>query len=397
MTITPNDAANTITISAAGGGVSDHGALTGLGDDDHPQYLNEGEGDGRYVNTSGDSMNGDLTVTGHIYGNGDLYAGTNLTTDNDFLFMDGGPGVENEYFAWIDGQNTFWTTNDLALNGVLQTGGIQANLGYNRFGGGTAISSNLTDGSDVLVSDDLDVVDDVHIGGALTVGSTLRSDGNLYLGTGDGSDNDYIYMDGSNEALFWSESEDRFRFSDDLYLSGGLETVGNVTTGGNYKYATPQTFYLQMPAMEFKSTGTDIYELGSGVALVSMWPEFEAPLRLPQGAVITHIRYYFYDNTGQNFELTGYLYRRNINTAIMWGPDHFENEHEIMSIVFSTTSAASPSVLSVGDTAVDNNIIDNQNYQYGIRVEFRVDSETTNFALRFYGVRIEYTLQTLRP
>lgn len=24
---------------AGGGGVSDHGALTGLGDDDHPQYL----------------------------------------------------------------------------------------------------------------------------------------------------------------------------------------------------------------------------------------------------------------------------------------------------------------------------------------------------------------------
>ena len=39
ITITPNDADNTITISSRGGGVTDHGALTGLGDDDHPQYL----------------------------------------------------------------------------------------------------------------------------------------------------------------------------------------------------------------------------------------------------------------------------------------------------------------------------------------------------------------------
>lgn len=31
-------------------GVTDHGALTGLGDDDHPQYLNEARGDARYVN-----------------------------------------------------------------------------------------------------------------------------------------------------------------------------------------------------------------------------------------------------------------------------------------------------------------------------------------------------------
>lgn len=31
-----------------GGGVTDHGALTGLSDDDHPQYLNETRGDARY-------------------------------------------------------------------------------------------------------------------------------------------------------------------------------------------------------------------------------------------------------------------------------------------------------------------------------------------------------------
>ena len=31
-----------------GGGVTDHGALTGLGDDDHTQYLNNTRGDARY-------------------------------------------------------------------------------------------------------------------------------------------------------------------------------------------------------------------------------------------------------------------------------------------------------------------------------------------------------------
>lgn len=33
---------------AGGGGVTDHGALTGLGDDDHTQYLNNARGDARY-------------------------------------------------------------------------------------------------------------------------------------------------------------------------------------------------------------------------------------------------------------------------------------------------------------------------------------------------------------
>lgn len=42
-----------------GGGVTDHGALTGLGDDDHPQYHNDARGDARYQQLSQkDTANG---------------------------------------------------------------------------------------------------------------------------------------------------------------------------------------------------------------------------------------------------------------------------------------------------------------------------------------------------
>ena len=37
-----------LTGSGGGGGVTDHGALTGLADDDHPQYHNDTRGDVRY-------------------------------------------------------------------------------------------------------------------------------------------------------------------------------------------------------------------------------------------------------------------------------------------------------------------------------------------------------------
>ena len=37
------------TQGPAGGGVTDHGALNGLSDDDHPQYLNNARGDARYA------------------------------------------------------------------------------------------------------------------------------------------------------------------------------------------------------------------------------------------------------------------------------------------------------------------------------------------------------------
>ena len=43
-------------------GVTDHGTLSGLGDDDHTQYHNDTRGDARYVLKSGDTMTGNLTI-----------------------------------------------------------------------------------------------------------------------------------------------------------------------------------------------------------------------------------------------------------------------------------------------------------------------------------------------
>lgn len=46
---TAPDESGNVTISGGGsGGTSDHGALSGLGDDDHPQYHNDARGDARY-------------------------------------------------------------------------------------------------------------------------------------------------------------------------------------------------------------------------------------------------------------------------------------------------------------------------------------------------------------
>lgn len=58
-----DDALNTLTISATGGGggVTDHGALTGLADDDHPQYHNDARGDARYLPIANPTFTGSMT------------------------------------------------------------------------------------------------------------------------------------------------------------------------------------------------------------------------------------------------------------------------------------------------------------------------------------------------
>lgn len=64
-----NTALNRIAthVHSGGGGVTDHGALTGLGDDDHTQYHNDARGDARYQ-----PLDADLTTI----------AGLTATTDN---------------------------------------------------------------------------------------------------------------------------------------------------------------------------------------------------------------------------------------------------------------------------------------------------------------------------
>jgi hypothetical protein len=61
---TPDEVERTLEFDV--GGVTDHGALTGLADDDHPQYLNNARGDARYapVGAATGTNTGDVTLAG---------------------------------------------------------------------------------------------------------------------------------------------------------------------------------------------------------------------------------------------------------------------------------------------------------------------------------------------
>lgn len=71
-----------------GSGVTDHGALTGLGDDDHPIYLTTGRGDARYVQGSDSRLSDARTPTAHTHGIADLTA-TGTPSATTYLRGDG--------------------------------------------------------------------------------------------------------------------------------------------------------------------------------------------------------------------------------------------------------------------------------------------------------------------
>ncbi|GAI35953.1 unnamed protein product, partial [marine sediment metagenome] len=63
-----------------GNGVTDHGALTGLDDDDHAHYYNQARGDARYLRKAGGVMTGLLTLLGAP--TSDLHASTKKYVDD---------------------------------------------------------------------------------------------------------------------------------------------------------------------------------------------------------------------------------------------------------------------------------------------------------------------------
>lgn len=53
-----------VTITSTSSGVTDHGLLTGLGDDDHTQYHTDARGDARYLLLTGGTVNGNVGLQG---------------------------------------------------------------------------------------------------------------------------------------------------------------------------------------------------------------------------------------------------------------------------------------------------------------------------------------------
>ncbi len=261
-----------------------------------------------WVNTTGDTMSGALTVNGHLYANVSLSVGT----DNGTIYFGNG----SQYFNWNNSKNKFHLTNDLSLQGTLQAGSpsIIPSTSYNRFGIGTAshtLSGQLTSSSDLLISDDLEV-------------------------------NGIIYAD------------------DTIYAAS------NILAHGNYLYDTPKTFNYHIQPADFVAdagshymaiiktatfTGTQLFFAGikdsSDEHLI-----IYAPLHIPDGATITKLRLY-YSFSGDSFfhatiydYISMYLYRdkkdANAIESIGYcsiGDPNIEGNHYIETTCSNVTSS----------------------------------------------------------
>ena len=85
-------------------GVTDHGALTGLTDDDHTQYFNTTRGDSRYLQLSGGTMTGALTMSAAI----NVTSGAHFTSQAYFTAQSQNSNT-NSTIDWTSGNKVHLT------------------------------------------------------------------------------------------------------------------------------------------------------------------------------------------------------------------------------------------------------------------------------------------------
>ena len=123
------DVAN-VTATASGGavGVTDHGALSGLFDDDHPQYLTAVRSDARYI-----AATRTLTAGAGLTGGGDLSAdrtfdvgaGTLITVGADTVGITA--GATYQFIGTGSGTAAGWrNVSELAGSGLTAASGVLA-------------------------------------------------------------------------------------------------------------------------------------------------------------------------------------------------------------------------------------------------------------------------------
>ena len=104
-----------------------------------------------------------------------------------------------------------------------------------------------------------------------------------------------------------------------------------------------------------------------------------APLYLPEGAIITRIYIFYYDNASADVVISFHLLRTLIGS------------YEFCASGNASTSGSDPYIQNievVGDDIRFNPV--SSDYAYGINITW----EPTNFSsnLRFYGARVYYTI-----
>ncbi len=381
-------------VDDTGSGVSDHGALTGLEDDDHPQYAlrtdladddgtppNQGSNLVHWDNLTGvpadfadgtdDGASGSGPVTG-----ADVVDSTLTGADIAPMSITGGhlvPGTVtgNEIaLETITGDNLLddsIRSADLLDNTVSTLDIKDGTIAAADLADGSVTASAIADGSvqpedmGFLVGD----ITSVTVAGGLSGGGT-SGPVTLAVGAGNG-----IQVTGSSVSLtpsYFSGSAYDGRFVSQSVptwqaVSGAVSVAGAV-----FRPVTPTGKFTARPSL-----GTLVVD---NIDNAGAEDEFTAAVQLPNGAQITGFTVNYWDNSSSQLEVALWRARQTTGSAL-----------KLASVITSGQSAAwqTGSDPTISETGVDTN-----EYVYWLAADFPPDPQGDN--LRLLSVRVNYTV-----
>jgi len=166
----------------------------------------------------------------------------------------------------------------------------------------------------------------------------------------------------------------------DFVQKTGDQAMGGALTAANYRYGPPKTRTLTLSPFDLipAETSNTYSGLMNGYLYSVSGVNFQAPIHLPQGAKITNIRYWLYNNKSGG-EIWGQMWRETRAT----GGFSFEEASRVQLTANSTDWAV------LDDASISSPVIDNDTNTYMIQVKFW-DSDTD---VRFGGAVITYEIQ----
>jgi hypothetical protein len=205
----------------------------------------------------------------------------------------------------------------------------------------------------------------------------------LKLGTGLVSNTEFNFLNNVTSSI-------QTQLNDRLPLTGG--TLNGSLTADSFKIPA-RTFVMQITANEFVvDSPAENYNRGSGLIYPAGGDTqliLEAGVHLPDGARVTKLKPVFFDSSATEDIVDTDVrleYFTTTNPSLITmaailqaGTNGFSGG---LFAPFQTTSIADP-------------VIDNSTRAYVVTVVLKVTTTTSD--LRFYGVRIEYTLDSLLP
>lgn len=276
------------TGGTGGTGTSDHGSLTGLLDDDHPQYLNSTRGDGRYYTQT--QLNTALAGKSSINHTHEITAITNFTESVQEVIATTIVAGANISVSYNDVANTF-TINSTAIDSGTDTEIVRDTIaGALIAGSGVQITVN--DASDTITIASTAVLPTRSItagtglvgGGDLSANRTFSVDfgtTGTTVAVGNHTHDDRYYTEAEVDSLIALRAIDTSvlhlagtetitgskTFNADLTLADARNIVVNATTGTKIGTATTQKlgFFNATPVVQQGATtdlGTTLSNLG---------------------------------------------------------------------------------------------------------------------------------------